>query len=95
MQYADLAEWQNELLAAEDTQAGREFWRSRAHELRRESHLSFERKGGAEAPSDPARETCSSRPSACATSSNPSSVEHETTARSLPPHMLARSCYGD
>ncbi|HEV7905478.1 MAG TPA: amino acid adenylation domain-containing protein [Pyrinomonadaceae bacterium] len=29
MQYADLAEWQNELLEAEDTQAGRAFWQRR------------------------------------------------------------------
>ncbi|HKN82867.1 MAG TPA: condensation domain-containing protein, partial [Pyrinomonadaceae bacterium] len=27
VQYADLSEWQNELLEAEDTRAGREFWR--------------------------------------------------------------------
>ncbi|GAA6624124.1 amino acid adenylation domain-containing protein [Scytonema sp. NUACC26] len=27
LQYVDLAEWQNELLAAEDTEAGREYWR--------------------------------------------------------------------
>ena len=27
MQYADLVEWQNELLASEETRAGREFWR--------------------------------------------------------------------
>jgi len=27
MQYADLVEWQNELLASEETTAGREFWR--------------------------------------------------------------------
>src|ERR1700690_1651252 len=28
MQYADLVEWQNELLASEETKAGRDFWRS-------------------------------------------------------------------
>ena len=27
MQYADLAEWQNELLASEETKSGRDFWR--------------------------------------------------------------------
>src|SRR5437868_6180489 len=27
MQYADLVEWQNELLASEETKAGRDFWR--------------------------------------------------------------------
>ncbi len=27
MQYADIAEWQRELLASDDTRAGREFWR--------------------------------------------------------------------
>src|SRR5450432_4901086 len=28
MQYADLVEWQNELLASEETKAGRDFWRN-------------------------------------------------------------------
>jgi amino acid adenylation domain-containing protein len=28
MQYADLVEWQNELLASDETKAGRDFWRS-------------------------------------------------------------------
>ncbi|MET0650343.1 MAG: amino acid adenylation domain-containing protein, partial [Pyrinomonadaceae bacterium] len=29
VQYADLSEWQNELLEAEDTETGREFWRNK------------------------------------------------------------------
>jgi amino acid adenylation domain-containing protein len=33
MQYADLVEWQNELLASDDTKAGRDFWRECCREM--------------------------------------------------------------
>src|SRR5271165_1661952 len=33
MQYADLVEWQNELLASEETKAGRDFWRNGCREI--------------------------------------------------------------
>jgi amino acid adenylation domain-containing protein len=57
LQYADLAEWQNELMTADDTKAGREFWRGRAREARRESRLPFEKKPEPDAPYIHARET--------------------------------------
>jgi amino acid adenylation domain-containing protein len=57
LQYSDLAEWQNELLTAEDTEAGREFWRARAHEARRESRLPFEKRAAPDALYVHARET--------------------------------------
>src|SRR5262249_40429563 len=41
-QYADLAEWQNELIEAEETRAGREYWSSR-NLLRPPIRLAFER----------------------------------------------------
>jgi amino acid adenylation domain-containing protein len=33
MQYADLVEWQNELLASEETKAGRDFWRNNCRNI--------------------------------------------------------------
>jgi len=40
-QYADLAEWQNELIEAEETRIGREYWRNRNLECR-SPQLAFE-----------------------------------------------------
>jgi amino acid adenylation domain-containing protein len=42
-QYADLAEWQNELIEAEETRIGREFWRNRNLARRPAPALAFER----------------------------------------------------
>ncbi len=43
MQYADLAEWQNELLESADTRAGREYWRKQNISTLLSLPLSFER----------------------------------------------------
>jgi amino acid adenylation domain-containing protein/non-ribosomal peptide synthase protein (TIGR01720 family) len=45
LQYADLAEWQNQLLEAEDTRAGREHWLQQAIPLRSEASLPFPKRG--------------------------------------------------
>jgi amino acid adenylation domain-containing protein len=49
-QYADVAEWQDELLTSEETRAGRDFWREYSRTLDFESGVSvlsrFERKSG-------------------------------------------------
>jgi len=41
-QYADLAEWQNELIEAEETRAGRRYWRNRNHLAVPGPQLAFE-----------------------------------------------------
>jgi amino acid adenylation domain-containing protein/non-ribosomal peptide synthase protein (TIGR01720 family) len=41
-QYADFAEWQNELLEADETQAGREYWRRTGDRSRLDLKLPFE-----------------------------------------------------
>jgi len=41
-QYADLAEWQNELIESEETRAGREYWRNRTLPRRPTPQLAFE-----------------------------------------------------
>ena len=46
LQYADLSEWQNELLESAEASAGREYWRSEKQPERR-SKLSFEREPSA------------------------------------------------
>jgi amino acid adenylation domain-containing protein len=43
MQYADLAEWQNELLESAETRAGREYWRKRNSAALLDLRLPFER----------------------------------------------------
>jgi amino acid adenylation domain-containing protein/non-ribosomal peptide synthase protein (TIGR01720 family)/FkbM family methyltransferase len=43
LQYADLSEWQNELLEAEETGAGREYWRRRDYSATPAARLPFER----------------------------------------------------
>ena len=44
LQYADLAEWQNELLEGEDTEAGRDYWRKQDISSIKELNLSWEQK---------------------------------------------------
>ena len=43
MQYADIAEWQNELLESADTRAGREYWRKQNISALLTLQLPFER----------------------------------------------------
>jgi amino acid adenylation domain-containing protein len=47
MQYADLAEWQNELLESADTRAGREYWRKQKIAALHTLQLPFERQSSA------------------------------------------------
>ena len=45
IQYADLSEWQNELLEAEDTHAGKDFWREQESDTARPLRLPEEGRG--------------------------------------------------
>ncbi|HEX6288827.1 MAG TPA: amino acid adenylation domain-containing protein [Herpetosiphonaceae bacterium] len=48
LQYADIAEWQNELLEVADAEVGKQFWRERSHlEALPGMRLAFERRQGA------------------------------------------------
>ncbi|MGE0127963.1 MAG: amino acid adenylation domain-containing protein [Blastocatellales bacterium] len=51
-QYADLAEWQNELLESAETEAGREYWRRRDFSRRLSIKAPFENRRGAGANED-------------------------------------------
>jgi amino acid adenylation domain-containing protein/non-ribosomal peptide synthase protein (TIGR01720 family)/FkbM family methyltransferase len=53
LQYADLSEWQNELLEAEETGAGREYWRRRDYSSTPEARLPFERAADEGGPFNP------------------------------------------
>ncbi|HJP91753.1 MAG TPA: amino acid adenylation domain-containing protein [Pyrinomonadaceae bacterium] len=53
VQYADLSEWQNELLESEDTRAGREFWRRQDFSALRDLALPTEKQPAPDRVFDP------------------------------------------
>ena len=63
IQYADLAEWQNELIEAEETRAGREYWYNRTLLRPATPLLAFERTGADELAFAPTLERLELTPS--------------------------------
>ncbi len=53
LQYADIAEWQNQLLMAEDRELGRKFWRARDLSTSSGLELSFKSQRADDAPFEP------------------------------------------